>query len=58
MESLSERAAGILYRYFFTEPPRLPRTAGCARHPRRGVWETMLRWGREDLLDLYFEDAR
>ena len=54
-----ERAAGILYRYFFTEPPTFAQvTADVRGTPDEEVWETMLTVGVSDLLDLYFEDDR
>jgi len=54
-----ERAAGILYRYFFTEPPTFAQvTAEVRGTPDEEVWETMLTVGVRDLLDLYFEDER
>ena len=54
-----ERAAGILHRYFFTEPPTFAQVAAEVRgNPDEEVWETMLTVSVRDLLDLYFEDER
>jgi len=54
-----ERAAGILYRYFFTEPPTFAQVSAEVRGtPDEEVWEAMLTVSVRDLLDLYFEDER
>ncbi len=54
-----ERAAGILHRYFFTEPPTFAQVTEAVRGTRdEEVCETMLTVSVRDLLDEYFVDER
>jgi phytoene dehydrogenase-like protein len=54
-----ERAGGILYRYFFSEPPTFAQVTADVRGTRdEEVWETMLTVSVRDLVEQYFEDER
>jgi phytoene dehydrogenase-like protein len=54
-----ERAAGILYRYFFTEPPTFAQVTADVRGTRdEEIWEIMLTVSVRDLVEQYFEDER
>jgi phytoene dehydrogenase-like protein len=51
-----ERAAGILHRYFLTEPPTIAEVAASARGtPDEPVFERMLTGNMKDLVEEYFE---
>ncbi|MBV7340198.1 NAD(P)/FAD-dependent oxidoreductase [Chloroflexi bacterium TSY] len=51
-----ERAAGILHRYFLTEPPTLAEVAASVRDtPDEPVFERMLTGNMKDLVAEYFE---
>ena len=53
--SFWEQAAGILYRYFLTEPPTLAELVDSVRGTRQEeVLEKMLTWSVLDLVDEYF----
>ena len=51
-----EQAAGILHRYFLTDPPTLAEVAASVRGTREEeVWERMLTWSLTDLVDHHFD---
>ena len=57
--SFWEQAAGILYRYFLTEPPTLAELVDSVRGTRQEeVLEKMLTWSVLDLVHEYFDDDR
>ncbi len=54
-----ERAAGIVHRYMFREPPTFAEVAADVRGtPDEAVWEAMLTVSTRDLVEEYFENER
>jgi phytoene dehydrogenase-like protein len=57
--SFWDRACGIVYRYFLSEPPTFGQVAMDIRGTAdEEVWETMLTVSVRDLVDEHFEDPR
>jgi phytoene dehydrogenase-like protein len=54
-----DRACGIVYRYFLTDPPTFAQVAADLRGTAdEAVWETMLTGSMRDLVEGWFEDER
>jgi phytoene dehydrogenase-like protein len=54
-----DRACGIIYRYFLTDPPTFAQVAADLRGSAdEAVWETMLTSSMRDLVEGWFEDPR
>ncbi|HZS33313.1 MAG TPA: NAD(P)/FAD-dependent oxidoreductase [Methylomirabilota bacterium] len=57
--SFWDRACGIVYRYFLTDPPTFAQVAADVRGTAdEEVWETMLTVPMRDLIERFFEDER